>query len=151
GAPMKLATLRTSGDTTAVTIVGNTAIEIEGAADVGALLAQPNWRAAADAAAGTAHPLATIDPTAWAPVVLRPGKIICAGLNYRNHILEMGRELPEYPTFFAKFAEALIGAYDDIQLPAASSAVDWEGELAVIIGTPVRGATEAEAAAAIAG
>ena len=58
-----------------------------------------------------------------------PSKIICVGLNYRNHILEMGRELPEYPTLFAKFADALIGATDDIVLAPESSAVDWEAEL----------------------
>ena len=55
----------------------------------------------------------------FAPVVTHPGKIICQGLNYRNHILEMGHELPTHPTLFAKFREALIGAHDDIVLPAA--------------------------------
>ena len=73
-----------------------------------------------------------------------PGKILCVGLNYRQHILEMGRTLPENPTYFAKFAEALVGPYDDIELPAVSDAVDWEGELAVVIGytgpQPHRGA-----------
>jgi acylpyruvate hydrolase len=63
----------------------------------------------------------------------------------------MGRETPEYPTLFAKYAEALIGAYDDVVLPAASDAVDWEGELAVVLGATVRHADEAAAAAAIAG
>ena len=43
----------------------------------------------------------------FAPVVTRPGKVICVGLNYRAHILETGRELPEYPTLFAKFADTL--------------------------------------------
>lgn len=148
---MKLATLRINGATTAVVVTDDSAIEIEGVSDVGSLLAQPDWRAVADAAAGTAHPLASLADAAWAPVVPRPGKILCAGLNYRSHILEMGRELPEHPTFFSKFAEALIGPYDDIQLGSASNAVDWEGELAVIVGAPVRHATEAEAEAAIAG
>jgi acylpyruvate hydrolase len=148
---MKLATLRLDGVTSAVVVTDDTAIEIPGVGDVGSLLAQPGWRAMADAASGATHELASIEGSAWAPVVPRPGKILCAGLNYRNHILEMGRDLPEHPTFFSKFAEALIGAYDDIQLPPVSSAVDWEGELAVIVGTPVRNASEAEAEAAIAG
>lgn len=148
---MKLATLRINGGTTAVVVTEDSVTEIVGVADVGALLADPNWRAVADAAGGTAHPLSSVDERDWAPVIPRPGKILCAGLNYRNHILEMGRELPEHPTFFSKFPEALIGAYDDIQLPAVSDAVDWEGELAVIIGAPVRNASEDEAAAAIAG
>ena len=148
---MKLATLRTAAGTSAVVVGDDSCTEIAGFADVGALLANPDWRSLADAATGATYPLSAVDPAAWAPVVPRPGKIICAGLNYRNHILEMGRELPEHPTFFAKFPEALIGAYDDIQLSPASHAADWEGELAVVIGAPVRNATEAEAEASIAG
>jgi acylpyruvate hydrolase len=63
----------------------------------------------------------------------------------------MGRELPEYPTLFAKFADALIGPRDPIQLAPESSAVDWEAELAVVVGGTVRRAGAAEAEAAIAG
>ena len=63
----------------------------------------------------------------------------------------MGRTLPEHPTYFAKFAEALVGPFDDIELPAVSDAVDWEGELAVVIGSPARNLTEEQAAEAIAG
>lgn len=99
-----------------------------------------------------AHPLAEIAPTDWAPVVIAPGKIVCVGLNYANHIREMGRELPEHPTLFAKYPEALIGPYDTIVLPVeAPEAVDWEGELAVILGATARRADGDDAAAAIAG
>jgi acylpyruvate hydrolase len=83
--------------------------------------------------------------------VPRPGKIICVGLNYRAHILETGREPPQYPTLFAKFAETLTGPRDELVLPSVSEKVDWEVELGVIIGRPVYRATPAEAAAAIAG
>lgn len=76
---------------------------------------------------------------------------MCVGLNYRNHILEMGRELPEHPTLFAKFARAQVGAYDPVVLPAGSDAVDWEAELGVIVGAEVRHATPEQARAAIAG
>jgi acylpyruvate hydrolase len=144
---MRLATIRTSDGTRAVRLDGDRAVET-GHADVGALLAEPDWRAVAEAADGPAHDRAGLDV---APVVPRPGKIICVGVNYAAHIAEMGRERPEYPTVFAKFAEALVGAYDDVVLPAASQAVDWEAELAVVIGRPVRHADEATAAAAIAG
>ncbi|WP_433430910.1 fumarylacetoacetate hydrolase family protein [Nonomuraea sp. CA-141351] len=144
---MKLATLRLPGRTTAARIDGDQAVEIV-APDVGALLAGPGWRDAAAAADGPRHPLSTAD---LAPVVPRPGKIICVGLNYRNHILEMGRELPEYPTLFAKFAEALAGPYDEIALPAVSQAMDWEAELAVIIGTEARNVSPEQAEASIAG
>ena len=87
----------------------------------------------------------------FAPVVLDPGKIVCVGVNYADHIAEMGREPPEFPTLFAKFTDALIGARDDIVLPAVSAATDWEVELALVIGRDVRHATDAEAASAIAG
>ena len=87
----------------------------------------------------------------FAPVVPQPSKIICVGLNYRAHILETGRELPEYPTLFAKFAGTLLGPRDDLVLPAISGRVDWEVELGVIIGQPIYRASRDEAAAAIAG
>ncbi|WP_336205533.1 fumarylacetoacetate hydrolase family protein [Nonomuraea sp. LPB2021202275-12-8] len=144
---MKLATLRLPRRTAAARIDGELAVEVD-AADVGALLADPGWRERAAASDGPRHPLSTAD---LAPVVPRPGKIICVGLNYRAHILEMGRALPEHPTLFAKFAEALIGPYDDIELPAVSQAVDWEAELAVVVGADVRNASTEEAGAAIAG
>ncbi|MBB5159453.1 fumarylacetoacetate hydrolase family protein [Saccharopolyspora phatthalungensis] len=144
---MRLTTLRTPNGTRAARIDGDTAIEID-SSDVGALLSDPAWRDRGAAADGPAHHLASAD---LAPVVPRPGKIFCVGLNYRGHILEMGRDLPENPTLFAKFADALIGPSDPIALDPASAAVDWEAELAVVVGTPVRRASEAEAAAAIAG
>jgi acylpyruvate hydrolase len=144
---MRLATIRTGGGTRAVVVRPDRAVEI-GPPDVGALLADPDWRRTADAAHGPSHELGTLD---HAPVVPRPGKIICVGLNYAHHIREMGRDLPDYPTLFAKFPEALVGAYDEVVLPAASEAVDWEAELAVIIGTTVRHADETAAQAAIGG
>lgn len=143
---MRLATLRLNGTTAAARIEADAAVELP-AADVGALLAMPDWRTVA-ASDGPRHDLAGLDR---APVVPRPGKIVCVGLNYRTHITEMGRDLPEYPTLFGKFAEALIGPADDIVLPASSEAMDWEAELAVVIGAPVRHADEEQARAAIAG
>ncbi|HVV23712.1 MAG TPA: fumarylacetoacetate hydrolase family protein [Pseudonocardiaceae bacterium] len=126
---MRLATIRTAGGTAAVRVEGDRAVHL-GEPDVGTLLRHPDWseRAAADG------PATSADELDFAPVVPQPEKIICVGLNYRQHILEMGRELPEYPTLFAKFPPALIGAHDDIVLPAVSDAMDWEAELAVIAG-----------------
>ena len=148
---MRLATLRTPAGTRAVRVDGPvddaTAVELA-AADVGALLAEPNWRELAAVDGGARHSLAGADR---APVVPRPGKIFCVGLNYRTHILEMGRELPEYPTLFAKFPEALVGPADPVTLDPESAAVDWEAELAMVIGAPVRRADRAAAEAAIAG
>ena len=68
------------------------------------------------------------------PVVPHPDKIICVGLNYLAHVGETGRDLPTYPVMFTKFASSLIGPRDDILLPPESEQVDYEAELAVIIG-----------------
>jgi len=140
---MRLATIRTSDGTRAARVDGDVLVELD-ARDVGELLA----RGDAAPETGAVHNLATAD---FAPLVTHPGKILCQGLNYRNHILEMGHELPTHPTLFPKYREALIGAHDDIVLPAASSAVDWEAELALVIGTRTRHASPTEAADAIAG
>jgi acylpyruvate hydrolase len=142
---MRLATIRTQYGTTAARLDGDLLIPLE-AADVGELLAAGGEGRRRERAA----PVAAADAD-FAPVVPRPGKIICVGLNYRAHILETGRQPPEYPTLFAKFAETLMGAHDELVLPSASEKVDWEVELGVIIGRPVYRATPAEAAAAIAG
>lgn len=63
----------------------------------------------------------------------RPAKVVCCGLNYADHIREMGRALPAHPTLFAKYADTLLGPDDDIALPADVD-VDWEAELAVVVG-----------------
>lgn len=99
--------------------------------DVGALLATGDgWqeRAAAD---GERVPL---DPAALAPVVPHPNKIVCLGLNYATHIKEMGRPTPAHPTLFAKYDGSLVGPRDDIHTPPVSDDLDWEAELAVVIG-----------------
>lgn len=144
---MKLATVRTADGTRAVRVDEDGAVDL-GLPDIGAVLARPHWREEAAAAQGERLPLDGLD---YAPVVPRPEKVICVGLNYRAHILEMGRELPEYPTLFAKFARSLTGARDAIVLPAGSKKVDWEAELGVVVGAEVRHATLGEATAAIAG
>lgn len=149
---MRLATLRRDGGTVAVRIDDAGAVEIPGYSDVGALLADPEWAVVAARAAGRALPLADIPSDGWAPVVPQPRKIVCVGVNYRAHIAEMGREVPEFPTLFTKYPEALIGADDPIVVPSyAADAIDWEAELALVIGSRVRRASEEEAAAAIAG
>lgn len=69
----------------------------------------------------------------------RPGKIVCVGLNYRSHAEEQRRPVPERPLLFAKWATALIGPGDPIVLPPVSHAVDYEAELAVVIGSRLKG------------
>ncbi|MBF6186172.1 MULTISPECIES: fumarylacetoacetate hydrolase family protein [Nocardia] len=114
------------------------------APDVGALLARPDWRSAV-----TGEPVAGRS----APVVTAPRKIVCCGHNYRAHIAELGRAEPEFPTLFAKFADTLTAWDADITLgmAAADAGLDWEAELAVVVGVELRRADRATARAGIAG
>lgn len=144
---MRLATIRTPGGSAAVRIDGQEAVEL-GHADLGALLQHVDWGDRAQRAGDRRHPLSEVD---YAAVVPTPAKVFCVGLNYRAHILETGSQLPEYPTLFAKFANTLLGAHDDIVLPAVSAEVDWEVELGVVIGARVHRATREQAQSAIAG
>lgn len=146
---MKLATLRLE-DGLHVARVTDTGSHVDlGPGDVGTLLAtRPDWRAWAESAHG---PSLDVEPAQVAPVIPHPGKIVCVGLNYRTHITEMGRDLPEYPTLFAKYTETLIGPHDTVVLPPESASVDWEAELVVVVGRTVRRADRAAAEAAIAG
>jgi acylpyruvate hydrolase len=144
---MKLATIRTADGTRAVRLDGEVLVDL-GYADLGELFAEGDWQAKAAAASGTTYP---VEGAGFAPVVLNPSKVVCVGHNYTNHIKEMGRELPNHPTLFPKFADTLLGAGDDIVKPAETDALDWEVELAVVIGKEVRRADEQQAAGAIAG
>ncbi|WP_030619272.1 fumarylacetoacetate hydrolase family protein [Streptomyces fulvoviolaceus] len=85
------------------------------------------------------------------PVVPEPQKIICVGLNYRAHVIETERELPTYPVLFSKFPTSLIGPNDPIVVPPETRQVDYEAELAVVIGAPARRVPKEEARTVIAG
>lgn len=146
---MKLATLHLSDSRTTAARVDDGGYLPLPFADVGGLLADPAGLERARAATG-AH----LEPNSGyrlAPVVTNPGKVLCIGLNYRKHIEETGEAVPEYPTLFNKYADSLVGADDEVLLPAVSSRVDWEAELVAVIGRVVRDEDEASAASAIAG
>ncbi|BCW47505.1 fumarylacetoacetate hydrolase family protein [Arthrobacter sp. StoSoilB5] len=146
---MKLATLRTSGgSTTAALATGADTYLALPATDVGALLALPEWRTIVQEAQASEG--SVITGADFAPLLPRAGKVICCGLNYGDHIQEMGRELPEYPTLFAKYADTLVGATDPVEVHG-SGRVDWEAELAVVVGSELSRADENQARAAIAG
>ena len=144
---MKLATIRTPEGTRAVRVDGTTLTDLD-ARDVREVLEREDWQQSAAEAGGQTWDLADAD---FAPLVPEPSKVLCVGLNYRNHILEMGRDLPEHPTLFNKYADTLIGARDEIHRPAETEKFDWEAELTVVIGKPVRRVIGADAEAAIAG
>ena len=81
----------------------------------------------------------------------RPGKIVCVGLNYKDHAEEQGAELPAAPLLFAKFTTALIGPGDPIVIPSIVTKCDYEAELGVVIGTSVRNVSKENALEAVAG
>jgi 2-keto-4-pentenoate hydratase/2-oxohepta-3-ene-1,7-dioic acid hydratase in catechol pathway len=81
----------------------------------------------------------------------RPGKIVCVGLNYRDHAEEQGVELPEAPLLFAKFTTSLIGPGDPIVIPAAVTKCDYEAELGVVLGATVKQISKENALEAVAG
>jgi acylpyruvate hydrolase len=90
------------------------------------------WLTTGDADDGA--PIARDDVRLTAPVA-RPQKVVCIGVNYREHAAEMGRvDLPSVPTVFAKWANAVIGPEDDVLVPPGVDLVDYEAELAVVIG-----------------
>jgi 2-keto-4-pentenoate hydratase/2-oxohepta-3-ene-1,7-dioic acid hydratase in catechol pathway len=81
----------------------------------------------------------------------RPGKIICVGLNYRDHAEEQGTALPEAPLLFAKWQNTLIGPGDPIVIPPVVTKCDYEAELGVVIGARVRDVSSENALEAVAG
>jgi acylpyruvate hydrolase len=144
---VRLATVRTSKGTRAARLDGEDLVLLD-AADVGALLEDKGWRGRGTGADGDRVSFANAE---LAPVIPRPPKIVCLGMNYRSHVEEMGRETPSHPTLFGKYGRSLIGPRDDIVLPPESEQVDWEVELAFVVGRPARRATGAAAREAIAG
>jgi 2-keto-4-pentenoate hydratase/2-oxohepta-3-ene-1,7-dioic acid hydratase in catechol pathway len=94
------------------------------------------------------HPLAEVQ---LAAPIARPGKFLGVGLNYADHVLESGMELPETPTVFGKMATSVIGPYDPIESPVVSDQLDYEGELGLVIGTRCKSVSVEQAREVIAG
>ena len=109
-------------------------------------IGQPSLRAALAAgametmrqAAKDAKPDYKLGDIRFRPVIPQPEKILCAGINYRSHAAETGRELPKQPSMFIRFADTLIGHGGDMIRPTVSDNFDFEGELALVIGRPGR-------------
>jgi 2,4-didehydro-3-deoxy-L-rhamnonate hydrolase len=89
--------------------------------------------------------------TRLGPPVARPSKIVCIGLNYRDHAAETGAEIPKEPVIFFKATSSLVGPDDDMVTPRGATKVDWEVELAIVIGARASYVSKAEALAHVAG
>ena len=109
-----------------------------------------------DALAGAAEglakaPLVDLGKVTLLPPLSNPEKIICIGLNYKDHSAESGFKQPEYPTVFGRFNSSLIAHGAPILRPAFSEQLDYEGELVVVVGKTARDVAEADALACVAG
>ncbi len=147
---MELVTLRRNGGTQAGRVEQDQVVLLD-APSVKDILEDPQGLSrSASADGGETVALSDAD---LAPVIAKPDKIVCVGVNYRDHIEEMGREVPGHPTYFAKYARALTGPNDDIVLPNpdVSTHIDWECELAIIIGSETRNVAAADVLDHIAG
>jgi 2-keto-4-pentenoate hydratase/2-oxohepta-3-ene-1,7-dioic acid hydratase in catechol pathway len=150
---VKLATVAIDGRTTWGIVEGETF------RDVGAVLGAryADLRAAiAGGLAGVADATSSassvpISKVTWLPVIPNPDKILCVGLNYETHRKETGRDEVEHPTIFARYANSQTGHLQPIVRPRVSTQLDFEGELAVIIGKPGRYISRADAMSHVVG
>jgi 2-keto-4-pentenoate hydratase/2-oxohepta-3-ene-1,7-dioic acid hydratase in catechol pathway len=151
---MKFASFKINGTTSWGLIDGAEAVDLgalsrDRFADLKSVIAAGALAEVAAAAAKAArHPLAKIT---WLPVIPNPDKILCIGLNYETHRKETGRSEVENPTVFGRFANSQTGHLANIIRPRVSKDLDFEGELAVIIGRPGRHIARAAAWDHIAG
>lgn len=111
---------------------------------VEACVAAPGFAAALAARAAEA-PAVPLDSLALLPVMPAPRKIICLGVNYHDHAKEGGNTVAEYPALFLRCATSLLAHGAPLRVPAASSKLDFEAELALVIGRPARHVSEAQA------
>jgi 2-keto-4-pentenoate hydratase/2-oxohepta-3-ene-1,7-dioic acid hydratase in catechol pathway len=121
--------------------------------DLKSMLDNPNTLKAADAAAKVAPASAhlSLRDIQLLPVIPNPGKIVCMGLNYADHAKEGGNARPEYPSFFLRGATSMVGHQSAIIRPKASMNLDYEAELAVVIGKRAKHLTDANALECVAG
>ena len=102
-----------------------------------ALISTPDWRSRVEPYLQDAADVALADINLL-PVIAQPAKILCIGLNYESHRKETGRAKTEFPSVFTRFADTQIGHENDARLPPVSDMLDYEGELALIVGKPGR-------------
>ena len=148
---MNIATIQHGSAVRTAVIRADGSAEVLAEGDLGLLLRDEPGALDPDAV-GSRRGRDVVAPGDWSyGRLLTPGKVVCVGLNYRTHIIEMGRDLPACPTLFAKFPDTLCGAFDDIVVDRASTGVDWEAELVIVIGRACRRVDESGALDHVAG
>ena len=151
---MKLATFRTGGAPTWGVVDGGQILDVGAVLggqlpDLKAVVAAEAYGAVQEAA--TRAPRHDLSAITWLPVIPNPDKILCIGLNYETHRKETGRSEVENPTVFARYANSQTGHGAPILRPRVSQRLDYEGELAVIIGKSGRYVSQADSWEHIAG
>lgn len=146
---LKLAAIKTDNGSLFTARIDESSATLLAKGSLTEFLHRPNWR---DLCTTNGEQI-SLEDFQYAPLVTSPSRVFCVGLNYSGHISETGKPTPTKPTIFTKFADSLVGAYDDIELPysAESTNVDFEAELVVVVGAPIRRADTTSAIAAIAG
>ena len=153
---MKLATILTDRGPRAALAVPGGLVDLH-AADPSIPDSLPGILAAGSECLERVAACAQMDPTVaedqprFLPVIPSPQKILCVGLNYADHARESGAEVPEEPVIFSKFASALTGHGQPIELPRTSAEVDYEAELVVVIGRRGKHVPEQQAMDYVAG
>ena len=104
-----------------------------------------------DAAALNGLPRVSVDEITFLPVLTNPGKVLCIGINYATHVRETGRDMPTYPRIFTRFADSQTAHLQPIVRPTVSHKLDFEGELAVVIGKTARHVKQQDALDYVAG
>jgi 2-keto-4-pentenoate hydratase/2-oxohepta-3-ene-1,7-dioic acid hydratase in catechol pathway len=136
---MKLARIgEAGGERPVAAISASEALDLSGVVgdlDAAAIGRLPEISAAV---AGGGLPVVSLDGVRFGPPVARPGKIVCVGLNYAAHAAETNADVPAEPVLFMKAPDTVVGPHDDVRIPPASTATDYEVELAVVIGTTAR-------------
>ncbi|WP_315825368.1 MULTISPECIES: fumarylacetoacetate hydrolase family protein [unclassified Bradyrhizobium] len=138
---------------------GYGAVKGDGVVDLGRRLPAKSLRALLEADAlrdaaallTSEQPDYPLDAITFAPVIPDPGKIICVGLNYRDHVAETGRTVTEKPALFARFPTSQVGHLQPVIRPGVSDHFDYEGELALVIGKAGRHVRREDALTHIAG
>ena len=151
---MRLASINDAGTPTYAVVNGDTLLPAPDAfrrrfADLKAVLAA-GAAAELGAASAAAAPI-PISTAQFLPVIPNPTKTLCVGINYVTHIKEMGREMPQNPWLFVRFAESQTGHQQALWRPPQSTQFDFEGELAVIMGRTAHRVSAAEALDYVAG
>jgi 2-keto-4-pentenoate hydratase/2-oxohepta-3-ene-1,7-dioic acid hydratase in catechol pathway len=137
---MKLLSFAADGENYFGAVSGDGVVTLNdkiGQPDLRWALAAGALAAMADAAKNT-KPDRKLSDIKFLPVIPNPSKILCAGINYRSHAAETGRELPKQPSMFIRFTDTLVGHGGELIRPNVSDNFDFEGELAVVIGKPAR-------------